>query len=330
MSRIVSSPTARLESAKRVGRVLLLALAVVASLLTFPSGMVAMAACWFAVYTMAARRRKRTVWILAVWAAIVVIKRVDWPLGLWCLMCLVGMIIAASVVEGARKRLFPALAPIFLWSGWMAFAVSSYQATHLSRLPNAPQDRPVVCLGDSLTSYTRHGGYPEVLAEMVSVPVLNLGQPGITSTEALKKLPELTAARPCAVVIELGGHDFLKDASLLKTASRAAVKRNLEALIAAARKSGAEVLLVEVPRGFIVDLYAGLDRELAREHDLELIPDTTIRRFVLNSPAAPPGLWLGGPYLSDDGLHPNARGNVLLAQQVLRALERLYGKQIRR
>ncbi|HQU42838.1 MAG TPA: GDSL-type esterase/lipase family protein, partial [Pirellulales bacterium] len=136
----------------------------------------------------------------------------------------------------------------------------------------------------------KKGGYPEVLADLVGVPVLNLGQPGVTSAEALKKLPDLVAAKPQAVVIELGGHDFLKDPTLLKTASRAATKRNLETLIAATRKAHAEVVLIEVPRGFIIDPYAGLERQIAREHDLELISDTVIRRFVLTSPVAPPGI----------------------------------------
>lgn len=320
----------RFDGSKRIGLLVLLALAVVASLLTFPAGMVLMAACWFAAYTLAVVREKRAAWLLAAWTAIVLVKRVDWPAGLWCSMCLAGAIVAMSMIGWTRRRPWAALCPVLVWGAWIAFAVSSYQATHLSRLPGPLQDRPIVCLGDSLTSYTSQGGYPEVLAEMVSAPVLNLGQPGITSSEALKKLPELKAVRPAAVVLELGGHDFLKDESLLKTTSRAALKRNLEAVIAAARTLGAEIVLIEVPRGFIVDPYAGLERELAREHDLELIADTIFRRFVLASPVAPPGMWLGGPYLSEDGLHPNARGNAMLAKRVRLALERLYGGRIGR
>lgn len=320
-------PKPRFDLVNRIGRLLVPALAIVMSLLTFPSGMVAMAACWFAVYTRAVLCERRATWILATWAAIVVVKRVDWPAGLWFLMCLVGVIVLASMTGWVRGRFSTMLCPLLVWAGWSAFAFSSYQATHLSRLPSALQDRPIVCIGDSLTSYTQRGGYPEVLAEMVSVPVINLGQPGITSASALKKLPDLRAARPGAVVIQLGGHDFLKDASLFKIASRAALKRNIETIIAAAHSLGAEVLLIEIPRGFIIDPYAGLERELARRHDLELIPDTTIRRFVLSSPVAPPGMWLGGPYLSDDGLHPNARGNAALATTVFAALKRIYGAQ---
>ena len=99
----------------------------------------------------------------------------------------------------------------------------------------------------------------------------------------------------------------------------------MEQLFAAARSVNAEVVLIEVPRGFIVDPFAGLERELAREHDLELISDAAIRNLVLWSPSCPPGIWSGGPYLSDDGLHPNARGDEYLANVVLKSLMRLFG-----
>ena len=88
------------------------------------------------------------------------------------------------------------------------------------------------------------------------------------------------------------------------------------------------MVLIEIPRAFVSDPFAGLERELARQFDLELVSDTTIREFVLYSRHAPPGMWTGGPYLSDDGLHPNARGNELVASRVARSLVRLFGVSV--
>ncbi len=88
--------------------------------------------------------------------------------------------------------------------------------------------------------------------------------------------------------------------------------------------------LVKFPRGFVADPYAGLERDLARRHDLELVADTPIRMLVLRSPLAPPGSWLGPPYLSDDGLHPNTDGSKLLARNVADALVRRLGPAILR
>ena len=87
-------------------------------------------------------------------------------------------------------------------------------------------------------------------------------------------------------------------------------------------------MLMEIPRGFIVDPYSGLERELARKLDLELIPDTVIRNLILLSPSSPLGDSLSKPYLSDDGLHPNPMGAHYLAKKVGRSLVRMYGPNI--
>lgn len=316
------------DSVIRVGRTLFVVLAVAVSLLTFPAGITAMTGCWLAAYTVATIRRRSATLCLITPLAVMLVKRVNWPMAFWIFLVVA---IGALILALSRKDRPPwtrFLPHALLWLAWLGFGVDAYLAIHINHRIAPLDHRPIVCIGDSLTSDGRSGGYPEVLAEKVRVPVINLGQPGITSGEALKKLPDLVAARPQVVVIELGGHDFLKDTSWLKRASRASTKHNLQTLIDAARKIDAEVILLEVPRGFVTDPYVGLERQLAREHDFELIPDTVIRRFVLESPVAPPGMWSGGPYLSDDGLHPNQRGNELLAKVVLRALTRICGPAV--
>ena len=112
--------------------------------------------------------------------------------------------------------------------------------------------------------------------------------------------------------------------------SRAATHVVLERIITRLRDAGIEVVLMEIPRGFLTDPYAGLEREIARQYDLELISDSAIRQLVLFSPYAPPGMWIGGRHLSDDGLHPNSRGNAHLANCVARSLSRIYGQAIER
>ena len=85
-----------------------------------------------------------------------------------------------------------------------------------------------------------------------------------------------------------------------------------------------------MPRGFIIDPFAGIEREIAREHDIELISDGAIRKLVLWSPIAPPGIWTGREsHLSDDGLHPNAKGNIHLAGCVAGSLERVFDSKVR-
>lgn len=323
-----------LTAAGRICRLILATLLVATSLLTFPSGVPFMIAGWLGCYAALLWFGYRGWPALAGCLFVVAAKRIDWPPGLVLFAAASGLAIGLELYErrkvdrtGFRRGQFILSAIVGL--AWLGFAWDWHRCSHANHLVAAADDRPIVCLGDSLTSYPPRGGYPTHLARLVRAPVINLGQPGVTSSEALKQLPQLEAARPQAVIIELGGHDFLKDPSWLKTASRAVAKQNLEQLIMASRSLGAEVVLVEVPRGFVTDPFAGLERELSRQYDLELVSDGAIRNLVLRSRLCPPGAWTGGPYLSDDGLHPNVLGEKYLAAAALGSLMRLFGPKIK-
>ncbi|MFH1265630.1 MAG: GDSL-type esterase/lipase family protein, partial [Planctomycetota bacterium] len=318
-----------LVSMKRSGRALLISGLVAASLLTFPSAIPWMVALWLSWHTWLVVRR-RPGWLpLVACALILLAKRPAWPPGT---VVLIAMMLAVTLIRGLKRRGVFAVhwraltwaALIGLWAAWAVAAIEWHAAAHCTRRVAFEPARPIVCLGDSLTAgMSPSRGYPQVLQQMICVGVVNLGQDGITSAQALKKLPALVVANPQAVVVEIGGHDFLKGDG------RAVTKANVERIIGACRGIGAEVILMEVPRGFITDPYAGLERELARRHDLELVSDTSIRKLVLWSPHAPPGIWLGpGWHLSDDGLHPNARGNRVLAEEVAESLARLFGPRM--
>ena len=305
-------------------------MAVVISLLTFPGAIPWMVALWLSWHTWLIVRG-RAGWLpLLACALVLLVKRTPWPPGVIAL----GVVMLAAAVSGvvrsrkkaaARSKRFAWAAAFALWIAWALMTTEWHAAARSGRQVAMDPTRPVVCLGDSLTAGTPPGGgYPEDLDRLIAVPVVNLGQDGITSADALEKLPALMEAYPQAVVVEIGGHDFLKGYS------RATTRANLEQIIDACHAIGAEVILMEIPRGFITDPYAGLERELARRHDLELVSDTPIRKLVLWGPYAPPGMWLGKRWhLSDDGLHPNARGNRVLAKEVAAALARLFGPRIR-
>jgi hypothetical protein len=77
--------------------------------------------------------------------------------------------------------------------------------------------------------------------------------------------------------------------------------------------------------------YDGLERELAAVYDLELVDDSVIRNFIFNSPILPPGSWRdSSQHFSDDGLHPNSRGNQYFARIVSRHIENILGPDVRR
>jgi lysophospholipase L1-like esterase len=105
----------------------------------------------------------------------------------------------------------------------------------------------VLALGDSLTFGTGAGGeqasYPAVLARLTGWQVVNAGVPGDTTVDTLARTPALLEAhRPSLVLLGIGGND------LLRRVDESVVKANLVRLMDRVRGSGAQVVLIAVPR----------------------------------------------------------------------------------
>lgn len=311
----------------RVGSTIGICAVITASLLTFPNAILWMVASWLAWFTWK-RKTTKFAWLpLITCVVILAVKGPYWSPGL--IMLTLAMVFVAVQLEWQRRTNEPAggmrdsFSVVLLWLLWATAVWESYNASHISHVIRLDFDRPVVCLGDSLTTgLTEKEAYPQYLQDRISLPVVNLGIPGITSQEALKQLPAVLKVNPQVVVIELGGHDYLRHLG------RRATYDTLKTLITACQNAGADVLLVEIPRGFIDDPFFGIERQLAYELDVQLIPDTAIRQFVLRSSLFPISNWFGSESLSDDGLHPNQAGAKYLAETVGQTLERLYGPQI--
>lgn len=314
----------------RIGRTIFLTSLVVISLLTFPSSIPWMIAFWLAWHTVAVAWGKPA-WVpLLACVAILLAKRTFWPPALIAFVC-VAVIVAtwratgrAALTSRPRTKW---LATLALWVAWVCVAYEWHAIATCGHAVQFSSSRPIVCLGDSLTSgLLPDRGYPAQLQTLVQPPVINLGQSGISTEDGLAQLARLSRVDPPAqvVIIELGGHDFLRG----KT--RAATKANLEEIINACRALDADVVLVEIPRAFMTDPFWGLERQIAYEQDVELVADSAIRQLVLWSPASPPGMWMPDSRLSDDGIHSNQRGSQYLAEHVAASLERMYGPRIRR
>lgn len=216
-----------------------------------------------------------------------------------------------------RKKL--AVYAIVLIEAMATYGLTRWFGANTSRQMIA-DERPIACLGDSLTD----AGYPQELERLISIPVADFGVDGIRTDDGIKMIPDILAANPQVVVIELGGHDYNAD-----NKPRSATKSSLEKLIAAFHERDIAVILIEIPRGFVSDPYDGLERELAAEYDLQLIDDSVIRRFVFNSPILPPGMWRApSQQYSDDGLHPNQLGNEHFAYVVSQALAKVFEDSI--
>ena len=169
-----------------------------------------------------------------------------------------------------------------------------------------PAGSTVLALGDSLTYGTgasAEASYPTVLAELTGWNVVNAGVPGDTSAQALARLPALLAEhRPKLAIVSIGGNDFLR--KLPESDTRA----NVHAACKLALESGAQVLLVAVPRATVA---AALGQMTDHALYAEVAKD-------LNIPLQREG-WgevLAQAELRSDQVHANAKGYAQFARSV--------------
>ena len=183
--------------------------------------------------------------------------------------------------------------------------------------PGVPDTRPVVvAFGDSLTAGQRVGRsetYPAFLQREfdkrgMSFRVINEGISGDTTAVALSRIDVAIAHQPKWVILALGANDGLRGLPL------DAMERNLREIIGLFGQAGARVVLagMKLPRNYGPDYvrdFDGVYPRLAEELDLPLIP------FLLENVAMVPEL------NNADGIHPNAKGNEIIARQVATAFE---------
>ena len=171
--------------------------------------------------------------------------------------------------------------------------------------PLAPGET-ILAFGDSLTEgrgVSPAQSYPSVLASLSGHPVINGGVSGELSQAGRARLPALLAEhRPALVILLEGGNDMLRGSG------EVALKANLAAMIEAAQGSGAQVLLVAVPRKSLFADGAPLYGELAEQYGLVLDEESI-------------GELLRSREFKSDAVHLNAAGYRALAERLYRLLQ---------
>ena len=172
--------------------------------------------------------------------------------------------------------------------------------------------RTILVFGDSLSA--AHGLRPDqgwvallgrrLRTEGYRYRIVNASVSGETTTGGLARLPhELRVCHPAVVVLELGANDGLRGLPVTLAA------HNLAAMVRLARAAHARVLLlgILIPPNYgprYTHQFAALYPQLARRFHVPLVP------FLLAHVALAPGL------MQSDGLHPNARGEPLVLDNV--------------
>jgi len=193
-----------------------------------------------------------------------------------------------------------------------------------SAVVNSQASGPVVIfLGDSLTAGLGLGeeqAYParvaaKLAAQGKTVKVINAGVSGDTTAGGLARIDWLLRQHPDVLVVGLGGNDGLRGLPLADT------EKNLRDIIRRGQAAGVRVLLLgmQIPPNYGPDYVNGFKAmypRLAKELNVPLVP------FLLEG--------VGGvaDLNQNDGIHPTAKGQEMVADNVVPYLSKLLGKEM--
>lgn len=180
----------------------------------------------------------------------------------------------------------------------------------------------ILVLGDSLSAeygLARGAGWVALLEQRLekegkTAAVVNASVSGETTSGGRSRLPALLAQHtPDVVVIELGGNDALRGLPLKNT------QANLSAMAQAAKKAGAQVLVVgmQVPPNYgsaYARQFEGLFSAVAKEHQTALVP------FLLKGVADAAN---ATALFQPDRIHPRAEAQPRMLDNVWPVLHKL-------
>jgi acyl-CoA thioesterase-1 len=183
----------------------------------------------------------------------------------------------------------------------------------------------IVALGDSLTAgygVSRRQAYPALIAEKMrsagyQFEVVNAGWSGDTTSGGLRRLPAILRAHKKIdiFILELGINDAFRGVSIEQ------MRENLQAIIdqTRARHPGVAIIIagMQLPvysSDDYVSAFGGMFAALAEKNRAAIIP------YLLEGVG-------GNPELNQlDRVHPNAAGQLVLADNVWRVLEPMLRK----
>lgn len=192
---------------------------------------------------------------------------------------------------------------------WLLFGAASAVAADVAKVNGASPT--ILIFGDSLSAgygFDIADSWPSLLARRLEVAgyryqVANASVSGETTAGGNARLAaELEKHKPAIVVLELGGNDGLRGLPLI------VMEKNLEAMIRAAQKRDAKVVLVGMrlpPNyGAYARQFEQVYTKLARRTGATFVP------FLLE------GVGDRAELMQSDGIHPRAEAQAKLLENV--------------
>lgn len=185
--------------------------------------------------------------------------------------------------------------------------VAGYFYFKPDKVTNYPSSNStIVAFGDSLIAgvgSTGDGDLVSLLSQKTGRSIVNLGNSGDTTEDAIKRLPDVIDQQPKVTLILLGGNDFLRKVNRKQTFD------NLRVIINTIQSTGSVTILLGVRSGVLGGSADSDYKKLAKETGSLYVPD------VLD------GLF-GRSDLMSDAIHPNNAGYQIIAEKVYPILKK--------
>ena len=184
--------------------------------------------------------------------------------------------------------------------------------------------RPViVCFGDSITAglgVDPEVNYPadlqhELDARGFHYRVANMGVSGETTKDGLVRVAQVLARKPELVIVEFGGNDGLRGLPVEES------QKNLLAIVTALWQSGAKVLLVAItlPQQYgpdYISRFEAIYPAVAKQAHVPLLGFAEFSKGLLSDSSN----------VQDDGIHPTASGDAIIARNMADTLTPILRK----
>lgn len=220
-----------------------------------------------------------------------------WFYGLWCVILILWLLLD-FLIPHHRPKYSLIIRIVFIL---YIIAMIAYEANYY-RTPFLPdlKYQNIFVLGDSISAgiSKNEKTWPAILSETYNINIVNLAQAGATVESALDQAAKITETEGILVILEIGGND------LISRIPANEFGQHLEKLLASVCKPNRTILMLELPLFPFCNSYGRIQRNLAKQYDVFLVPKHFFADILQTDSA------------TTDGIHLTAKGQELMADMI--------------